>query len=167
MPPRTPQRRPQIAKTRGSDPTVSIASAAAAKTQFANETEIFPEQQNTQPKEQKQQANDDLKKLIETLKNKLGNGPAGQVQKQVPPQPSRAPWNRSIEEKQDKNKAGWKPAYTVLTRISNHEKVPVKNVKSAEVTLNSLPHSFIYKPGIDGIKVDKLQVKPGKQICMG
>ena len=167
MPPRTPQKRPQIARTRGSDPTVSIATAAAAKNQLANEIEALPEQQNTQPKEQKQQANDDLKKLIETLKNKLGNGPAGQVQKKVPPQPSRPAWNRSIEGKQDKNEAVWNPAYTILTRISNHEKVPVKNIKPTEVTLNSLPHSFIYKPGVDGIKVDKLQVKPGKQICMG
>jgi hypothetical protein len=164
MPPRTPQRRPQVARSRGGDPTVSIASAAAAKTQMANETEALPE---TQQKEQKQQANDDLKKLIETLKNKLGNGPGGQVQKKVPPQPSRPTWNRSIEEKQDKNEAAWKPAYTILTRISNHEKVPVKNGKPSEVTVNSLPHSFIYKPGVDGIKVDKLQVKPGKQICMG
>lgn len=169
MPPRTLQRKPQISRTRGGDPTVSIASAAVAKTSLNDETqELSTQELETQGSDQKQQSNDDLKKLIETLKNKLGNGATGQPQKKVPPQPTaRASWNRSIQTKQTESAVNWKPAYTILTRISNHEKVPVKNQKSAEVTIDSLPHSFIYKPGIDGIKVDKLQIKPGKQIGVG
>lgn len=170
MPPRTPQKRPQISKTRGSDPTVGIAAASQAKTSFISEGKLIqeaPQEPMQQAKEQKPQANDDLKKLIETLKNKLGGTTNNPPQKQVPPQPTqKTTWNRSITNKENQG-ANWKPAYTVLTRISNHEKIPVKSNKASEITINSVPHSFIYRPGVDGIKVDKLDIKSGKQIGIG
>ncbi len=107
-------------------------------------------------------SNEDLKKLIESLKAKMGtNTPGGpSPAKKSPPNPN-AKWDRSI-----RPKISLEPAYTVLTRISNHEKIPTN--KKAEVQqIKSLPHSFLYKPGADGIKVDKLEIKAGKQICFG
>lgn len=156
MPPRAPQRRP-ISRTKGSDPTVSIATASQARTNL----NISEEQLPTKPQEQEK--NDDLKKLIETLKNKLGGNTNVSPKKQTPPLPqAKATWSRSIAPKSE-----WKPAYTVLTRISNHEKVPLKANKQAELTINSVPHSFLYRPGIDGIKIDKLSIKAGKQVGIG
>ena len=162
MPPRMPQRRP-IARPRGNDPTVSIATAATARTNLNKNTEDIMQEETKQTDKKE---NDDLKKLIETLKNKLGNTTNTASTKQTPPIPkSKTLWNRSITNK-DKNANEWNPAYTVLTRISNHEKVPVAK-KAAEVTINSVPHSFLYRPGVDGIKVDKLSIKAGKQIGIG
>jgi len=159
MPPKTPQRRP-VARPRGNDPTVSIATAATARTNMNNNPENTTEE--TKPTEK----NDDLKKLIETLKSKLGNTANAAPSKQVPPTPAaKTPWKRSIVDK-EKNTNEWKPAYTILTRISNHEKVPTTK-KAAELTINSVPHSFLYRPGVDGIKIDKLNIKAGKQIGMG
>lgn len=155
MPPKTLRQRQ--AKSSGKDPTVTIATASAAKALNAQEQTQVTEQ-STQ-----QKTNDDLKKLIETLKNKIGNTSAP-AQKQSPPVPqAKSVWNRSTTGK------SWapKPAYTLLTRISNHEKVPVRAQKSNELTINSLPHSFLYRPGADGIKVDKVSIKAGRQICMG
>lgn len=161
MPPRRPIK-PMIARPRGSDPTVSIATASAART--AINTQQPQNEEQKQPQQQK--ANDDLKKLIETLKNKIGTVAGAPTQKQTPPQPkARGTWNRSIE---GKDKA-WtaKPAYTILTRVSDHEKVPLKSVKQKELTISALPHSFLYRPGIDGIKIDKVTVKSGRQVGMG
>lgn len=159
MPPKNPQRRP-VARPRGNDPTVSIATAATARTNMNNNPEDTT--QEVKPTEK----NDDLKKLIETLKSKLGNTANAAPSKQVPPTPTaKTPWKRSIVDK-EKNTNEWKPAYTVLTRISNHEKVPTTK-KACELTINSVPHSFLYRPGVDGIKVDKLNIKAGKQIGMG
>lgn len=146
-----PQRRP--AKPRGYDPTINIATASAAKT-------LNPPQEEVK---QEQKTNDDLKKLIETLKNKIGTSQNTPLQKQVPPAPqAKASWNRSIKDK------AWtpKPAYTILTRVSNHEKVPTAK-KQVELTVNSLPHSFLYRPGADGIKIDRLSIKAGKQMGWG
>ena len=154
MPPRAPQRRPIARK--GSDPTVSIATASQARASMQTT--------NDQPlTETPKDKNDDLKKLIETLKSKLGGSANVPPTKQSPPAPkAKGAWNRSITTKSE-----WKPAYTVLTRISNHEKVPLKASKQAELTINSLPHSFVYRPGVDGIKVDKLNIKSGKQVGIG
>ncbi|MBI3591512.1 MAG: hypothetical protein HY094_09085 [Candidatus Melainabacteria bacterium] len=162
MPPRMPQRRP-ISRSRGSDPTVSIATASTART--ALNTEHVSEEFAQEKDSSQTQANDDLKKLIETLKNKLGNNSSAPPQKKAPPTPQ-AGWNRSIANRK-KADTNWKPAYTILTRISNHEKVPVRTSKSAELTINSLPHSFLYKPGADGIKIGKLDIKAGKQVGIG
>lgn len=168
MPPRTPQKRPQAARTRGSDPTVSVAAASQAKTSFVTEdsqAKEFPQELTQNPKEQKPQASDDLKKLIETLKNKLGGSQNNPPQKKAPPKPNqRTTWERSTNRNKE---TSWKPAYTVLTRISNHEKVPLKFHKTSDLTINSVPHSFIYRPGLDGIKVDKLTIQSGKQIGIG
>ena len=162
MPPRMPQQR-RPARSKGYDPTVSIATAASAKALNANE-----QSQELQAKEQPQEdnfqkhQNDDLKKLIETLKSKIGTNP-NPPQKKVPPPPS-AKWERSVNKEH-----AWtpKPAYTILTRVSNHEKVPIKSTKSNELTINALPHAFLYKPGIDGMKIDKVTVKSGRQIVWG
>ena len=162
MPPRTPQRRP-IQRTKGSDPTVSIASAATARNAMNTQ-----EAENKQAQEvSKENPNDDLKKLIESLKNKLGNSSTTTPQKKAPPvQKAKGTWNRSISGKE--KEANWtpRPAYTILTRVSNHEKVPTTK-KAPELTINSLPHAFLYKPGADGIQVDKLNVKAGKQVGIG
>ncbi len=163
MPPRTQQRRPQ-SRPRGSDPTVSIASAAAAK---FHPGELQVEEQVPQPSQNdpKQSSNEDLKKLIETLKNKLGNTNTP-PQKNAPPSPqAKNIWNRRIQPK-DKSWSA-KPAYTILSRISNHEKVPTKSMKQTEITINAVPHSFLYRPGVDGIKVDKLNIQSGKQLGIG
>lgn len=166
MPPK--QRRPMISRSRGNDPTVNIANAATARFNQSNE-DVQEEIQNegsqpmqaTENKEQK--SNDDLKKLIESLKSKMAT--SNTTQKKAPPSPSaKTPWNRSAGTKTD-----WaaKPAYTVLSRISNHEKVTVaKQNKSSDMTINEVPHSFLYRPGADGIKVDKLQIKASKQVGM-
>ena len=78
MPPRTPQRRP-IQRTKGSDPTVSIASAATARNAMNTQ-----EAENKQVQEaSKENPNDDLKKLIESLKNKLGNNSTAASQKKL------------------------------------------------------------------------------------
>lgn len=174
MPPKTPPKRP-IAKAKGSDPTVSIASAAAARATMATgqgiqespqEVQNPIEQNQSQNQNPQQKTNDDLKKLIETLKNKLNNNPNTPEQKKVPPKPKeKSAWNRSIANKE--NKPQWKPAYTVLTRISNHEKIPARSKKFPEVSINSVPHAFLYHPGVDGIKVDKLTIQAGKQIGIG
>lgn len=151
-----PQRAPRQAKPRGYDPTVSIATASAAKTLNAPQDE----KQNIQ--NQGQKANDDLKKLIETLKSKIGANANTPQQKKVPPPPApKSIWNRSITERKT-----WtpKPAYTILTRVSNHETVPTKTNKLQDLTVNALPHSFLYRPGADGIKVDKLSIKAGRQL---
>lgn len=161
MPPRTPQKR--AARSRGYDSTVSIATASAAKTlDISNnlQEEIDEPQQGSQ-----QKSNDDLKQLIETLKNKIGSKANPTQKKTVPPKPEpRGVWKRSI-----KNDEEWapKPAYTVLTRVSNHEKVPTRTNKLPEVTIDCVPHSFLYRPGIDGIKIDKLNIKAGRQIVLG
>ena len=152
------------ARSSGNDPTASITAAASAKSAMLT----AEDQKQETPKQEVQKeagANDDLKKLIETLKNKLNtNNPAGQ--KTVPPAPkANTVWNRSIANK-DKDKT-FNPAYTILTRISNHEKVPVKSTKSVDITTKSLPDSFIFRPGADGIKVGPLSIKAGKQIGMG
>ena len=162
MPPRRQMQRQ--ARSSGNDPTASRTAAASAKSAMLT----AEDQKQETPKQEVQKeasANDDLKKLIETLKNKLNtNNPA--QQKTVPPAPkANTVWNRSIANK-DKDKT-FNPAYTVLTRISNHEKVPVQSTKSVDITTKSLPDSFIFRPGADGIKVDKLSVKAGKQIGMG
>ncbi|MBI1858235.1 MAG: hypothetical protein HYR97_03880 [Candidatus Melainabacteria bacterium] len=161
MPPRQPisRKRPQ----KGYDPTASIAAAAEARRTAAPNEEIVnnPEQsQETPPKG----GNDDLKKLIETLKSKMQTK-SSLPQKKVPPKPQ-AKWNRSIE---PNKKSTWSPtpAYTVLTRISNHEKVPTQLQKQQDVTVKSVPHSFIYRPGADGITVGKLNIKSGKQLSWG
>ena len=172
MPPRRQMQRQ--ARSSGNDPTASITAAASAKSAMLTAEDqkqaAFgePRSEQEEPKQEVQKetgANDDLKKLIETLKNKLNtNNPA--QQKTVPPAPkANTVWNRSIANK-DKDKT-FNPAYTVLTRISNHEKVPVQSTKSVDITTKSLPDSFIFRPGADGIKVDKLSVKAGKQIGMG
>lgn len=164
MPPR--QRRPMISRSRGNDPTVNIANAAAARfNQTSEDTEIqnegSPNMQATENNEQK--SNDDLKKLIESLKSKMAT--SSTPQKKAPPSPTaKTPWNRSAGTKTD-----WaaKPAYTVLSRISNHEKVtPAKQNNTNDMTINEVPHSFLYRPGADGIKVDKLQIKASKQVGM-
>ena len=160
MPPRRQMQRQ--ARPSGYDPSVSISAASGAK------TALYTEQKQAEPKQEtlkESGTNDDLKKLIETLKNKLNsNNPA--QQKTSPPTPrAKTVWNRSIGDK-DKNKT-FNPAYTILTRISNHEKVPVKSIKSVDITTKSLPDSFIFRPGADGIKIDKLSIKAGKQLGMG
>ena len=161
MPPRIPGRPRTISRPK-SDPTVSIASAASAKLSHMTGTEEEVKE------EKKETSNDDLKKLIEALKNKLGS--SATPQKQAPPQP-KAKWNRSIEGKTVKTEKEhtWnaKPAYTVLSRVSNHEMVPQKSSKQNDPTINALPHSFLYRPGADGITVDKLNIKAGKQLGMG
>lgn len=110
--------------------------------------------------EEKKTSNDDLKKLIESLKKKIGTADAVQ-EKKAPPAKRAGTWNRSASK--------WTPdpAYSVLTRISNHEKVPTKKNKQDEHTIKQLPHSFLYKPGADGIKIDNVEVKAGKQIGWG
>jgi hypothetical protein len=144
------------ARTSGNDPTASITAAAGAKSALLTAEE-------PQEATKESGANDDLKKLIETLKNKL-NSNGGAQQKSAPPAPkTKTVWNRSIAEK-DRT---FNPAYTVLTRISNHEKVPVKSTRSIEITSKSLPDSFIFRPGADGIQIDKLSVKAGKQLGTG
>src|SRR3989338_4327189 len=151
MPPRMKKTRPE--KSKGYDPTASISAAAEAR-RIPTEEQLNPE--NNQPDKK---TNDDLKKLIESLKNKMQTKPSP-IQKRIPPQPqAKASWNRSIAHK-------WSPtpAYTILTRVSNHEKVPTTLNKQSEITIKSLPHSFLYRPGADGIKVDKIDVKSGKQI---
>ena len=154
MPPR-PQR-PRPARSKGYDPTASISAAAEAKRL------PFEEQVDSEAVQPKKNTNDDLKKLIESLKNKMQVNQSA-PQKKVPPKPeAKASWNRSIS-----NKWSATPAYTILTRVSNHEKVPTTLTKQSEVTIKSLPHSFLYRPGADGIKVDKLSVKSGKQITWG
>ena len=162
MPPRRQMQRQ--ARPSGSDPTVSKSAAASAKMLTASEEdfeEVREEVKQTAPKETG--ANDDLKKLIETLKNKLNTNNSAQ-QKIAPPAPkAKTVWNRSIA----KDNKGFNPAYTILTRISNHEKVPVRSTKSVDITTKSLPDSFIFRPGADGIKVDKLSIKAGKQLAMG
>ena len=163
MPPR-PQARKPLARSRGSDPTVSISTAAIAKFNPAKSEiqEQVPQPANIDPK---QGSNEDLKKLIETLKNKLGNTNAT-PQKKAPPSPqARNIWNRSIAPKEKSWSA--KPAYTVLTRISNHEKVPAKSTKQTDLTINAVPHAFLYRPGVDGIKVGKLNIQSGKQLGIG
>lgn len=166
MPPKN--RRPMISRSRGNDPTVNIANAATARFTQDQETEENNEGNDMQqtlekPENNEQKSNDDLKKLIESLKNKMAA--SNTTQKKAPPSPkAKSPWNRSVE-----GKTNWapKPAYTVLTRVSNHEKVtPAKQEKSGEVSVNEVPHSFLYRPGADGIKVDKLQIKAGKQVGM-
>ena len=157
MPPRTLNRNPRPAKQRGSDPTVTIAAASTAKVAMSEGKK--EENQN----DGQQKTNDDLKKLIETLKNKIGSPQNTPPQKKAPPKPeARTIWKRTV-----KNEWTSKPAYTILTRVSNHEKVPVKSTQQSEITIDCLPHSFLYKPGIDGIKIDKLDIKAGKQISMG
>ena len=165
MPPRNQGRFGQRpARPRGYDPTVSIASASAAKT---NLNAMTPEEEPIQQETKSEQStNDDLKKLIEALKSKMGVGANAPAEKKAPPVPqAKNLWNRSLGNKESK----WapKPAYTILSRISNHEKVPTKTLKQSDPTINSLPHSFLYKPGVDGIKVDKLNVKAGKQLGIG
>ena len=161
MPPRRPSQRQ--ARPSGSDPTVSISAAAGAKTALYTANEEQKQEASKQETPKESGANDDLKKLIETLKNKL-NSNNGAQQKSAPPVPkAKTVWNRSIVEK-DKT---FNPAYTVLTRISNHEKVPVKSTKSVDITSKSLPDSFIFRPGADGITIDKLSIKAGKQLAMG
>ena len=164
MPPRNQGRFGQRqARPRGYDPTVSIASASAAKTNLnATTSEEEPTQQETKGE---QSTNDDLKKLIEALKSKMGVGANAPSEKKAPPTPqAKNIWSRSITKE---SKWAPRPAYTILTRISNHEKVPTKLFKQADPTINSLPHSFLYKPGVDGIKVDKLNIKAGKQVGIG
>lgn len=159
MPPRRQMQRQ--ARPSGSDPTVSKSAAASAKTALytANEEQEAPQQEA----QKESGANDDLKKLIETLKNKLNSNNSAQ-QKTVPPTPkAKTVWDRSIA----KDSKTFNPAYTILTRISNHEKVPIRSTKSVDITTKSLPDSFIFRPGADGIKVDKLNIKAGKQLCMG
>lgn len=161
MPPRRQMQRQ--ARPSGSDPTVSISAASAAKTAMYTENEGEREEDPRQEAPKESNTNDDLKKLIETLKNKLNSG-NGVQQKQTPPAPkAKTIWNRSLVEK-DKT---FNPAYTVLTRISNHEKVPIKSNRSTEITTKGVPDSFIFRPGADGIKVDKLNIKAGKQLAMG
>ncbi|OGI19820.1 MAG: hypothetical protein A3B68_08400 [Candidatus Melainabacteria bacterium RIFCSPHIGHO2_02_FULL_34_12] len=165
MPPRTPRK--PIARSKGYDPTVSIASASSAKMLNPPQESLqqLPQPQEVQKQEPQQKGNDDLKKLIETLKNKLGNNTGTAPTKQAPPTPKpKNTWNRSIGGKEKTWSA--KPAYTILTRVSNHEKVPVSK-KGTELTINSLPHAFLYKPGANGIKIDKLSIKSGKQIGIG
>ena len=158
MPPKRQMQRQ--ARPSGYDPTASITAAAGAKSAM-----LAVEEPKQEAQKEPTSSNDDLKKLIETLKNKL-NTNGSTLQKTAPPAPkAKTVWNRSIVEK-DKNKT-FNPAYTVLTRISNHEKVPVRSTKSVDITTKSLPDSFIFRPGADGIKVDKLSVKAGKQLGMG
>ncbi len=155
MPPRKQMQRQ--ARSSGFDPTASITAAAGAKTALYRTEEPKEEA----PKEAS--SNDDLKKLIETLKNKLNSTNSAQ-QKSAPPAPkAKTVWNRSIT----KDEKTFNPAYTVLTRISNHEKVPAKSTKSSDITTKSLPDSFIFRPGADGIKIDKLSIAAGKQLGMG
>lgn len=165
MPPRTPQRQ-RTPRPRGYDPTASISAASEARRlpldeSNPNANEVKKSEQAT---EKKSNANDDLKKLIEALKSKMQANQGLGYQKKTPPQPKpKTPWNRSI------GPVGWapKPAYTILTRISNHEKIPTQSDKTPDLTIKALPHSFIYRPGANGIKVDKLDVKSGKQIGWG
>ncbi len=158
MPPR--QRRPIQARSRGADPTVNITNAATAR--FNQDLEKGNNMQETleKPENKEQKSNEDLKKLIETLKNKMANNTT--PTKQAPPAP-KGKWNRSVE-----GKTNWapKPAYSVFSRISNHEKIATGKTKQNDVTIGSVPHSFLYKPGADGIKVDNLSIKSGKQIGM-
>jgi hypothetical protein len=169
MPPKMPNKGQRVARPRGYDPTINIAQAASAKSLVSNQEQIQKETEVNEMQEVQQnpnqEANDDLKKLIETLKSKItsqGNTP----QKKGPPTPrAKTVWNRSVLT--GENNWAPKPAYTILTRISNHEKVPLKSTRPQEVTINSVPHSFLYKPGVDGIKVDKLTIKAGKQVGIG
>ena len=157
MPPRRQMQRQ--ARSSGNDPTASITAAANAKTALYTVEE--------EPKQESQKemgsSNDDLKKLTETLKNKLNSNGSAQQKKAPPAQQAKTVWNRSVV-KDDKT---FNPAYTILTRISNHEKVPVKSTKSSDITIKSMPDSFIFRPGADGIKIDKLNIKAGKQLGMG
>ena len=96
------------------------------------------------------------------MKNKLNSNPT--TQKQSPPVPAaKTVWSRSVTSKEKT----FNPAYTVLTRISNHEKVPMRSTKQAEITAKSVPDSFIFRPGANGIKVDNLNIKAGKQLGLG
>ena len=163
MPPRRPQRQ---ARSRGYDPTVNIVNASGARSlNTLQEESPTTQEESTNEKDPNEKANDDLKKLIEALKSKMGANSNSPPKKQAPPEPkAKTPWNRSIVKEKE-----WiaKPAYTILSRISDHEKVPQKNEKQLEPNINSLPHSFLYRPGADGIKVGKLIVKAGKQLGMG
>ena len=160
MPPRRPMQRQ--ARSSGSDPTVSISAAASAKSALLTTEEPQNQETKQEPPKDTTSSNDDLKKLIETLKNKLNSNST--TQKKAPPVPAaKTVWNRSVTNKE----RTFNPAYTVLTRISNHEKVPVKSTKSVELTTKGVPDSFIFRPGADGIKVDKLNIKAGKQLGMG
>ena len=146
-----PRRQPRQAKSQGYDPTAQRAAISSARILTEEKPSATPEK-----------TNDDLKNLIETLKNKMGINQPTTKSKQVPPQPkAKGTWNRSI------NTWSARPAYTVLTRVSNHELVPTKSTKQNELTINALPHAFLYKPGADGIKVDKLSIKSGKQLSWG
>ncbi len=164
MPPRRQMQRQ--ARSSGSDPTVSISAASAAKSAlYAENTE---DESQTQVEEARQESpkdtnsNDDLKKLIETLKGKLNSNST--PQKKAPPIPAaKTVWNRSVTNKEKT----FNPAYTILTRISNHEKVPTRSTKSVEITTKSVPDSFIFRPGANGIKVDNLNIKAGKQLGLG
>ena len=158
MPPRRPVRQ---ARSSGYDPTVSISAASSAKPAFYNTQDNSEQKQENK----KQGTNDELKKLIESLKNKLNSGSDNTLQKQVPPQPkAKTIWNRSVAKKE----TNFKPAYSILTRISNHEKVPSRSTKAPELTTKILPDSFIFRPGADGIEIDKkLKIQAGKQLCLG
>ncbi len=162
MPPRRQTQRQ--ARSSGNDPTASITAAAAAKSALLTAEDAQEEQEDITLESPKESGtNDDLKKLIETLKNKLNTN--SNAQKKTPPSPgSKTAWNRSVVSSNEKT---FNPAYTVLTRISNHEKVPVKSTKVTEITSKSLPDSFIFRPGADGIKIDKLDIKAGKQLGIG
>lgn len=160
MPPR-PQPRRQ-ARPRGYDPTASISAAAQAR---RTPTESKSQGQEENQDKPEKRGNDELKRLIETLKSKMNSNRSGAVQKKIPPRPqAKATWNRSITKE-----STWsaQPAYTVLTRISNHEKVPAQLMKGQDLTVKAVPHSFLYRPGLDGIKIDKLNIKSGKQIGWG
>ena len=154
-----PPRRSRQARSSGYDPTVSKSAASAARSEFINTNEET-KQDNTS---NQQSSSDDLKKLIETLKNKLNSNTS--QEKKAPPSPRvKTIWDRSIEKKP----ATFKPAYSVLTRISNHEKVPAKSTRTPDLTTKSLPDSFLFRPGADGIEIDKkLKVQSGKQIGLG
>lgn len=162
MPPKMQTRRPV---RQGSDPTVSIANASVARAINANNLADVKQDSFDNKKEK---SNDDLKSLIQTLKNKIGTGTGStQPQKIVPPKPQKA-WKRSVTgEGEEEREWTPKPAYSILTRVSDHETVPIKSKKQTEITINSLPHAFLYKPGSDGITVDKISVKAGKQLCLG
>lgn len=149
MPPRTQS------KSRTFNRSLSKAIDEPSKTPEKAETKA-PDGKE----EKKKKSNEDLKKLIESLKTKIGTNKKTD-EKKVPPAP-KAGWNRSIKKEWNPS-----PAYTVLTRISNHEKVPSKSSQGNGQSLKQLPHSFLYKPGADGIKVDKLTVKAGKQVGWG
>ena len=156
MPPKRPTRQ---ARSSGNDPTASITAAANAKSMLFNpEEEPKKEEVKTESN-----SNDDLKKLIETLKSKIAGNTQSEEKKVPPAARAKTVWNRSV----DKKETNFKPAYTLLTRISNHEKVPLKSSRVPEFTTKSLPDSFLYRPGVDGITIGKVEIKAGKQLCIG